>query len=151
MYSVAFFASQHLIVFLLLAGEGRRPVADAWFCVVPLRSLVTQGSANDFVVLLAFAYTFLIAWALAALAFRRAADASINEWIAACAIVPGIQIAAILALAVLPTRPVAAAAQSGSPSRLPWVRAAQGLLAGVAATLAAVAVGTLVFHVYGYG
>ena len=104
--------------------------------------------------ILALAYGLLVAWVLAALAFRRAADANVSEWIAAAAIVPVVQIPAILFLCASPSR------TSVRPPPLPgdfdggkvqWVAAAQGVIAGGALTLLSVAVGALIFGVYGYG
>jgi hypothetical protein len=96
----------------------------------------------------------VVAWALSSLAFRRAADAGVSEWIAAYAFVPVIQIPVILFLSFCPSRrqaelaPEAGEAVASAPT---WVPAAQGVLAGIGVTLFAVAVGALVFRSYGFG
>jgi hypothetical protein len=61
-----------------------------------------------------------------------------------------VQIPAILVLAVLPPRPKDPAAVSGAPAKS-YSAAALGVLVGIGVTLAAVALSTLVFRVYGYG
>src|SRR5216684_4790592 len=82
------FFSQHLVVFLFFKAQGQTPNLDWWFYVMPLRSLVTLYRVSDHVLIFALAYLVIAAWALAALSFRRAANADISEWIAAPAIAP---------------------------------------------------------------
>ena len=68
--------------------------------------------------------------------------------------VPVVQVAAILGLAVVPSRradPSSPATDEAGTARDRWAAAMQGMVAGVGLTLAAVAVSTLVFGVYGYG
>ena len=103
-FSVAAFFSQHLVVLAVVAWRGERLTTDWEFWLVPLRTLVTHGRASDPLLIVGLAWMLIVAWALAALAFRRAADAGISEWIAAAAMVPVVQVAAILGLAVLPSR-----------------------------------------------
>ncbi|MBA3516394.1 MAG: hypothetical protein H0T75_01795 [Rhizobiales bacterium] len=151
--SLAAFFSQH--VFLLAAFETQGiPLHPDWqFSLVPLRSLATHGQASG-LLLLGFAYLLAVAWLLAALAFRRAADARINAWVAIAAIVPVAQIAVIALLSVVPSR-VSEAASEAAPatgaSNARLSAAVHGLVAGTGLTLLAVAVGTLVFGVYGFG
>lgn len=110
------------------------------------------GFVADIVLLLVMAYVLVASWALAALAFRRANDANIGGWVAFLAIAPIIQLPIILLLSVLPSHggeePVPPA---DPPLGSDWVAAAQGVVAGMAMTLAGVAVGTLLFGSYGYG
>jgi len=106
--------------------------------------------------MLGLAYLLLLAWALVALAFRRAVDANVSGGIAAFVIAPVIQIPAILFLCLAPsrsapgTRTVAAHAGMREPVSL-WPDAFLGVFAGVGLTLVAVAVSTLIFGTYGYG
>ena len=151
LWSITCFFSQHLLILVLLQS---RPLPPSWqFYILPLRSLALVRS-SEATLILALAYGLLVAWVLAALAFRRATDANVSEWIAAAAIVPVVQIPAILFLCASPSR------TSVRPPPLPgdldggnvqWVPAAQGVIAGVALTLLSVAVGALIFGVYGYG
>jgi uncharacterized membrane protein YhaH (DUF805 family) len=151
--SLGLFFSQHLIAILAFDIERRRLDLDWGFYVTPLRSLVMLSHAGV-VSILALAYFLLVAWALAALAFRRAADANVSEWIAAAAVAPSVQIPAILWLCLAPSRPAASAtpeAENGLDEVTSWIPAAQGVVAGMALTLLAVAVGALVFGTYGFG
>jgi uncharacterized membrane protein YhaH (DUF805 family) len=152
--SLAVFFSQHVIV-LIAARVLVRPIAiDAWFWVVPLRSLARLDLVPNLVLILALGYLLLSAWILAALAFQRAADSGVSEWIAAYAIVPLVQIPVFAALCILPSRPQAeqtTAAERPPGDRSGWFSAVQGMIAGMAVTLFAVAVGALVFGTYGLG
>jgi hypothetical protein len=131
----------------------------AWmFYVTPPRALVETlilaGRAWDVSLVLSLGYLLIVAWALAALAFRRAANAGVSEWIAAAAIAPVVQIPVILALCLAPPQPAeqhSAGTDAQEPPDTGWSAVAQGLIAGVGLTLTAVAVGALVFGTYGYG
>lgn len=151
LWSLAVFFSQHLLVWLLLWAPGASLWPDWWFWVIPLRTFA-RSRASDVTLIAAFAYGLLAAWMLAALAFRRAANANVSEWMATLAVAPIIQIPLILVLSVLPTRVGVASEHSASDATGGgWRETAQGLVAGVALTLFGVAVSTLVFRVYGFG
>jgi hypothetical protein len=153
-WSFAVFLSQYLVVFVTSRILGRPLALDEWFFVMPLRSMVVLSRTSYLILILALAYFLIVSWALVAFSFRRAANAAIGEWIAAFVIAPIVQIPAILVLWVLPPRvakePVIATDQVVIPQS-GWMAAAQGVLAGAAMTLASVAVGALVFGVYGFG
>jgi uncharacterized membrane protein YhaH (DUF805 family) len=145
------FFSQHVVTLIAL----RRPIGafleSPEFYIAPLHYLVNRLQPPTIVLVLALAYLIIAAWLLAALSFRRAADAGVNEWIAAAAVAPAVQIIVILYLCVAPPR------RADTPEPTPvyddqtgWHAGAQGTLAGMGLTLAAVAVGALVFGVYGY-
>ena len=131
------------------------PVTDALFWIAPLRALIVEAKASDAILLAGFAYFLFVAWVLAVLAFRRAADANIHEGLAATVTAPIVQIPVILYLAAAPPR---AAQTENDPlfARDPnaagkGMSAALGVIAGVGITLVAVALSTLVFRVYGFG
>ncbi len=150
-WSVAIFLSQYLIP--LAAGNLRK--LDVWSYVIPHRALYAVGANADLMQTLGAAYLLIVAWALAALAFRRANDANVGGWIAAFAIAPVIQVLAILVLCVAPSvterEPPAAAAHAETSEPISiWTSAVVGGLAGVGLTLVAVALGTLAFGTYGY-
>lgn len=154
---LALFVSQHLLVAGVLRAFGQPLEPDPWFLVMPLRSLslraiVIFDRSAGFIEILVLVYFLIVAWALSSLAFRRAADAGVSEWIAAYAFVPVIQIPVILFLSVIPSRRQAELAPEEVVSARPtWVPAAQGVIAGIGITLFAVAVGALVFRSYGFG
>jgi len=158
-WSVAIFLSQYLIP--LYAGQLRKQ--DVWSYLIPHRALYAVGGNTDLMQALGAAYLLIVAWALAALAFRRANDANVGGWIAAFAITPVIQILAVLALCVAPSEPdrdLVRCFAPSEPDREPrtivtqagtsqpiaiWASAVRGVLAGAVLTLVAVALGTLVF------
>ena len=150
--SAAAFFSQHLVVLIAFTAQGVRLTPDFSFYLVPLRFLVSHAQSSNLVLIAALAFGLLVAWVLAAFAFRRAANANVSEWLAAAAIVPVIQVPVMLVLCVLPPRAVAADAPVAiDPPKAGRAAAVHGLLAGVGLTLLAVAISTLVFGVYGYG
>src|SRR6202171_3097392 len=102
LWSLGVFFSQHLAVLVVSGAQGHRLAADWLVYLMPLRSLVTLERASSIMLIAALAYLLIAAWALAALAFRRAADADLSEGIAVFAIAPIVQIPAILALCVMP-------------------------------------------------
>jgi uncharacterized membrane protein YhaH (DUF805 family) len=151
--SCAIFVSQHLLILIAFKLLGQPLRLDWGFALVPLRSALALTRMSSFILIVALAYLLAVTWALAVLAFRRAADANIPEWIAVFVIPPVVQIPAMIALGALPSRatseptPVVEAAAPNSV----WLAAVQGMLAGMALTLASVVVGALFFGAYGYG
>jgi uncharacterized membrane protein YhaH (DUF805 family) len=151
--ALAVLVAQPLAVGAVLVRLGQRMPSDWLFYVAPLRAVHTiyvQYTAFEVVLLVVL---LAASWAQAVLAFRRAADAGASGWLAAATIAPIVQLPAIAALCVMPSRapdarpadPRAAAANAG------WPAAAQGVVAGAAVTLLAVALGALIFGTYGFG
>src|SRR5262245_620266 len=153
--SLAVFFSQHLVTLLVIAAEAGSLGAaskDWQFYVMPLQTLAKHSGASALTLLSALGGLLIACWALAALAFRRAADADASGWIAAVAIAPVVQIATIGLLSALPSRPVKGDAAVVNTRRpLGWATATQGLFLGVGVTLFAVATGALLFGSYGFG
>jgi uncharacterized membrane protein YhaH (DUF805 family) len=155
-WSLVMFLSQYLVILGGASNGAGVLKVDRWILFVPHRALMTVGGNWDLLQILEVAYLLLLAWALAALAFRRAIDAGVGGGIAAFAIAPVIQIPAILYLCIAPPKAVPA---SGSlveragiqEAGLVWPSAFQGVFAGVGLTLVAVVVSTLIFGTYGYG
>src|SRR5262245_58231149 len=144
-WSGAIFLSQFLVV-LAGAGDGGALLkANRWILFVPHRALMTVNGPWDLPQMLGLAYLLLLAWALAALAFRRAVDANVGGGIAAFAIAPVLQIPAILFLCFTPpkvaleNRTIVGHAGTREPVSL-WPEAFLGVFAGVGLTLVAVAV-----------
>jgi uncharacterized membrane protein YhaH (DUF805 family) len=150
--SLGVFFSQHLVVWLAFSVSGARLPLSWSFYVAPLRTLVFLPHGTIFLLLAGLAYLLLVAWVLAALAFRRAADAQASPWIAAPVIAPFLQVPAILLLCLMPTRigSEAGSTRSGDQGS-DWAAAAQGVVAGMGLTLIAVFLGALVFGTYGFG
>jgi uncharacterized membrane protein YhaH (DUF805 family) len=153
--SFGVFFSQHLAAIVVFAPSRQRlpALAEDWhFYVMPLQTLAKHSNAPGLSLILALAALLLASWALSALAFRRAADADVSGWIAAFAIAPVVQIPTIVLLSALPSRwrgGDRTAARHGA--QLDWATASRGLVIGVAVTLFAVAISTLLFGSYGFG
>ena len=153
--SLGIFLSQHLtaVVVFELSWQRLRALAADWhFYVMPLQTLAKHSNAPGLRLILALAALLLASWALSALAFRRAADADVSGWIAAFAIAPVVQIPTIVLLSALPSRGTGGDRPPAKPeAQLDWATASLGLVIGVAVTLFAVAVSTLLFGAYGFG
>ena len=83
-WSFGAFFSPHLIALLVLGAQGHSfaaVTADGRFYVMPLQMLARHSGARDVTLILALGYLLVTAWALAALASRRAADAHVNGWL----------------------------------------------------------------------
>jgi hypothetical protein len=168
---VPVFFSQHLFVWLVATWQGF-PLGfnDFQFYVYPMRSLIADAThvvvfdnmprtarvvLPNWLLAVGFVFVVLQAWAVVALSYRRAVDARMDAWLAAVAIAPLIQFVAILALLTIThgdrseEAPVLAAERRRVLSG--WGGGLQGMLAGMALTLAGVAVSALIFGSYGYG
>ena len=165
--SSALFFSQHLIALFAdrtaMRGIWQYPGQFLWqfpeqvpgqfpwqFFLIPLETLARRNGGGA-TLIAAFVCFLIIAWALTALAFRRAADAHVSGWVPALALVPVVQIPAILALSLAPSRGAVLEPPSDEDRPFDWATAAQGLLAGVALTVVAVAIAALIFGSYGFG
>ena len=160
-WSLAWLLSQYLAAFLVLKMFGGTLSLEQKLVhvfIMPLRYLGQMGGAvlftpTPWLATAAFLLQVVTAWALAALAIRRARDAAINEWWAAAAILPPLQPLLVLILSRLPSRAGPSSpspATSDARARI-TVEAFQGACAGVGLTILAVATSTLVFGVYGSG
>lgn len=157
--ATAVFFTPHLIALAAWAANGAPPGLTAWFWLAPMRWLTTQGLSGSpmspILPLGGMVLTVVGAWVAAALAVRRARDTNASGWLAALVIAPVLQIPAILLLMALPGRPADDGDVRLDPRGRPrvppaWTARLQGLLAGVAITLFAVALGALVFGSYGF-
>ena len=160
-WSLAWLLSQYLTAFVVLRALGS-PLSPeqilAHVFAVPLRYLgqMVDGrlyASTTWFVAAAFLFQVVTAWALAALAIRRARDAAVNEWWAAAAVLPPLQPVLVLILSLLPSREDASSPPPATPdarARI-TVEAFKGAFAGMGLTVLAVALSTLVFGVYGAG
>src|SRR5215470_16131955 len=116
--SIAVLLSQYAVVAVAAKVLGVALTPDWELLITPLRSAVVVAKASNLILLFALVYWLVASWALAALAFRRAMDANIAEWIAAFVIAPIVQIPAILILCVLPSQAhaVSASGETEVPS-----------------------------------
>lgn len=140
----------HLAVFLILVGSGRSLVPDAGFWLLPLRRFAMSPDLPASQAALAFAVSLASAGGLALLSFRRANWSGGGYVLAAAAVVPVVQLAAVLVLAVLPRF---AGRTEAVPERVPGADVAhvvQGVLAGVGLIVAAVLISALTLGSYGW-
>jgi uncharacterized membrane protein YhaH (DUF805 family) len=145
------YAAWAVAIFLIPLSLGKLLRADAWTYLIPHRALQVGGGSADLVHALGAAYLLIAAWALAALAFRRANDANVGGWIAVFAIAPVFQILVIVVLCFVPSDREPRASVAGPPEPISILAAAVlGVLAGAGLTLVAVALSTLVFGTYGH-
>jgi len=153
LWSCTIFLSQHLLVLVAFKLLNQPLRLDWMFALAPLRSALALTRMSSFILIVALAYLLAVTWTLAVLAFRRAADADIPEWIAVFVIPPIVQIPVMIALGARPSRAASEPApvtEAVVPNGV-WLPAVQGMLAGMALTLASAAVGALFFGAYGYG
>ncbi|HWV59936.1 MAG TPA: SRPBCC family protein [Sphingopyxis sp.] len=149
-----FILLQHVFVALAVLGSGARPKIDNAFLLFPIRELAMQSDVSPLVVIAGFAVALLISTLLVILSLRRAAFLGRGGGLALVAMVPTLQILAVLALTVLWRRPAtpepATAPETGSDAIAPR-QTAIGVLAGMALIILAVAVSTVTFGSYGWG
>ena len=150
--SVGAFLTQHLVVWAIFAIAGRPLHTPWWFWLTPLRTLVFNAQALPiWLVPTAMIMSVVIAWLLAALAFRRARQANFDPGIAPLAIAPVMQVAVILWLSFAPPRPASEPLpilDDGPPKA---GITTQGLLVAAVLSVAAVLVSAVVLGLYGYG
>lgn len=144
----ALLLSQHLAVALVFRARGQRLAADAEFWLLPLRRLAELPNLPSWLAAAAFVFSLAVAWGLAMLSFRRAAWSGGGHTVAAFSIVPGIQAAAVLVLAILPVLPVSRDAPLADAKGATIVR---GVLAGMAIIVGAVLISAVGFGSYGWG
>lgn len=140
----------HATAYLLLERRGGSVVLDAGFWLLPLRRLATSPDLPTGQAALAFAVSLASAGALALLSFRRANWSGGGYALAAAAVVPAVQVAAVAVLTLLPRLP---GRTQAAPEPVPGADVAhviQGVLAGVALIVAAVLVSALTLGSYGW-
>jgi uncharacterized membrane protein YhaH (DUF805 family) len=148
--SLAAFLIQHVFAWAVLVARGLPFGFSAEFWLIPARFLGSRlGFQPDWVVLVGLLLMLLSNWVLIALAYRRMRTTGHDEGWVLLAAVPCLQLLLLLGLggatAVSQDIEPVASGQGANKRAM-----ALGLLSGVALCLGAVAVSTLVFHVYGY-
>jgi len=145
----ALLSSQYLAVALAFEAAGSGLVYDAGFWLLPLRRLALLPGLSAWAAAIAFAFSLAVAWGLALLSYRRASKSGFGYMIAALAIVPGIQIAAVAVLALMPIRSARADSKPEAGVDIPHV--VQGVVAGIAIIVFAVLLSAVMFGAYGWG
>jgi len=141
--------SQHVVVAVSYAWFHAPLWPDANFWLLPLRRLAELPGLPPWVAALGFVFCLAVSWMLAALSFRRADRAGYAYLLAALAIVPGLQIGAILLLTILPGR--RDELDAPRPVGLNTAHVLQGTLAGISIIVLAVLISAVTFGSYGWG
>lgn len=145
----ALLLSQYGAVAAAFVREGAQLSLGASFWLLPLRSLTLLPGLDMKTTAVSFALSLAIAWGLALLSFRRASWSGGGYFLAALAIVPMVQIAAVALLLILPRLSTKTADE---PEAGVDVRdMMQGVLAGVAIIVLAVLISAVTFGAYGWG
>ncbi len=144
------FFAQYAVTIAAYTGFRQHLGYDWRFYAMPLRAIALIDRAPVAALPVAFALTLAFMWVLGALSFRRAMDANFPGWLAAFTMTPVIQVPAILLLWIVPSHEAIAVAND-STTAIDWKSAAQGIVAGGALTICAVALGALAFGTYGFG
>lgn len=140
---------QNAAVALAYLLSGHQPPLDTEFWLLPLRRLALLPDLPSWVAAVVFALSLLVAWGLAALSFKRATRSGVGYVIAALTVVPGMQVAAVVVLALLPVRAPHYPPEPEVGTNVAHV--IQGVLAGVAIIVFAVLVSAVSFGAYGWG
>lgn len=138
---------QNLIVAVCYRKQGVALKADAWFWLLPLRRLAQMPGVTATQAATIFALGFVIAWALAALSFRRANWSGRGHRLSLFAIFPVFQIIVVTILCAMPRLPASSSEQRGD--ELDRAKVLQGVLAGVAIIVVAVLISALTLGAYG--
>ncbi|CAH0353711.1 MAG: SRPBCC family protein [Sphingobium sp.] len=141
--------SQHAAVAAAFVREGFPIPLSPSFWLLPLRSLTLLPNLDMTTAAVSFAISLVVAWGLALLSFRRASWSGGGYFLAALAIVPMVQIAAVTLLLILPhlSTEIGDEPEAGVDVR----DMMQGVLAGVAIIILAVLISAVSFGAYGWG
>jgi uncharacterized membrane protein YhaH (DUF805 family) len=162
LWALPVFAAQYLAGWLVAWWQGASASQFDVYLWAPLRLFVsdqtrTQVDAQPvswLMTALGMICLVLACWMLVALTYRRALDSDAGGWTAAAVITPLLQLPVIAVMSVWPRRtPLLEPVLEADRQRLltGWGAALQGMIAGIALTLAAVATSALIFGTYGYG
>jgi len=147
----ALLLSQHGLVVLAAWWFGEPLVVDAGFWWLPVHAIAGWPAVSGLLAALAFTVELAICWRLARLSFRRAGTSRLGFALAALTIVPGVQMVAVPVLALLPNEvrddPRDATGEFGTQT----THIVQGVLAGVAIIVGAVALSAATLGTYGWG
>lgn len=151
--AAALIFSQHLLAWAFVAPEYPRVLEDPTrFWLTPLRSVIEDADLPPVQAAIVFAYTLAVAAALASFSFRRARASYLGVFPAVMAVVPVLQLPAILALALAPSRPITEEKADEVPPPSGNVHGVVfGLIAGIAIIVLAVLVSAVTFGAYGWG
>jgi len=141
--------SQYALVAAIYSRAGAPVFNDADSWILPLRALAQLPGLSPWAAGFGFAFWLMATWVLASLSFRRANRAGYGYLLAILSVVPGLQIGAIILLAVLPGRSDSLGEER--PIGMNAAHVLQGALAGMSIIVLAVLISTVTFGAYGWG
>ncbi len=149
--AVACLLSQHALTAAAFAVSARPIPSDVLFWLLPLTQLSRIEDFPSWARGLAFAGSVAANGMLVWLTWRR--TVALGRWheLAIVAFAPVLQLFAVVAATVVPTKDWRVAAAVDDERRPRVARLAEGVLTGIGLSAAAVAVSTLIFGVYGWG
>lgn len=140
---------QNLMVVLCYRWQGAPLQTDIWFWLLPLRRLAQMPGVTATEAATVFALGFMIAWALAALSFRRANWSGRGHRLSLFAIFPVVQIIVVTLLCAMPR--LSESSEDQQCDQMDRAQVLQGVLAGVAIIVVAVLSSALTLGAYGWG
>ena len=148
--AAALVLAQHIIVLAAATIGGARLEPDTRFWVLPFTAVADQPALSSSLLVAVLLAGFAAIAALALLSLRRAGGSPLGHALAAMTMVPGPQLVAVLALAILPLpeRPPPEEKRD-APTR--WPVAVKGALAGIAIIVGATALSAAALGSYGWG
>lgn len=152
--AAALVLAQHVIVLVAATASGVALEPELQFWLLPFTAVVDQASLASATLVAVVLTGFAAIAVLALLSVRRAGGSPLGQALAAMTMVPGPQLVAVLALALLPlpepTRlwdgPVE---EPEAPAR--WPVAVRGALAGIAIIVGATTLSAAALGSYGWG
>ena len=147
--AAALILSQHGLVVLAFRAHGALLSFDNMFWLFPIRQLAMLPGLSPLTAAGGFAFCLAISAALVLLSLRRADQLGRGGGLALLTMVPTVQIAAALLLALLWRRRGAVPERTGNPA--PPYQLALGILSGMALIVLAVALSALTMGAYGWG
>ena len=147
--AAALVLAQHIIVLTAATVGGVRLEPDAKFWMLPFTAVVFQPALTSVTLVAVLVLGFAAIAALALLSVRRAGGSPLGQALAAMTIVPGPQLFAAMALAVLPLSEPSAR-RGAADGRAGWPTAVKGALAGIAIIVGAVVLSAVALGSYGW-
>lgn len=133
-----------------LGGAQLRETGLPW--LLPFRALAQASGTSPWIIVGGLLVTLASAAGIGVVSLRRLGSHAGTGWCAALAMVPFIQLVAVVLIAAIPLfEDVAASQKAPAADRVRGADVVHGVLAGVSVMVFAVAIATLGFGTYGFG
>jgi hypothetical protein len=142
--------TQHIFVATCFWFNGKTVSLNWEFWIFPIRRLANMTDISSALAASGFLFCLVISWALALLSFRRANWSGQAHGIALLAMIPSLQLLAVLAMLIMPkARPRQIETVDEISSQIPAILL--GVLSGVSIIVGATVISALTFGSYGWG